>query len=151
MDLLLCYCLCYVETHFQGFEGARLKKCDLLWHIGEQVASDIRLISDSTQCIMLLSCTLLHYFVQTLNGRQALIDIVCRMDEWFTSNWHLPVACLWQIDCSSWLSRTILAYTVDFIWNQSDVICSLFRQSKSQMFMSHLICLTYTVYLVIKN
>ncbi len=39
----------------------------------------------------------LHSFVQTLNGRQVLIDTVCRMDEWFT-NKLLPVACPWQIE-----------------------------------------------------
>ena len=44
--------------------------------------------TNSVYFIMLM----LHSFVQTLNGSQVSIDIVCRTDEWFT-NKLLPIAC----------------------------------------------------------
>ncbi len=73
----------------------------------------------------------LHSFVQAMNGRQVLIDIVCR---WLSgslinflslTNWKY-----W----SRWLSLTIIAYTVGvyWIWDQSDVAGDLFPVSPEQ-------------------
>ncbi len=105
----------------------------------EEVASDILLVSDRTnqQC-MLLSCTQLLYYVQTMNGRQVVIDVVFRADEWFT-NKLLPVACPWQIesidliDYQRPLKPTLLVCIEPEISRMSLATCSLLRQSRSHM------------------
>ena len=66
----------------------------MIWRNREEVATDwLQTVQTNSVCdYHVHTGTWLHSFVQTLNGRQVLIDVVCRIDEWFTSEF-LPIAC----------------------------------------------------------
>ena len=70
--------------------------CDLLWRNREEVASDIVLVSDSTnqQCMLQM-----HSYVQTLNDSQVLIDIENNEmnSPWISIwKWHISVFPYWS-------------------------------------------------------
>ena len=65
----------------------------------------------------------LHYFVQTLIGRQALIDVVCRLHEWFTKNFF---QCCWQIESIDLIKLITTNHTSLHCWfllNLKSVSC----------------------------